>query len=58
MEFPKTNKKIKYVIVGEIVVDADGREARDVESVLDTIREIGEAEIVDVSIIGNEDDES
>lgn len=55
MEFPRTNKKIKYVVVGEIIVNPG--DDSEVESVLDKIREFGEAEVVDLSIIEDEEDE-
>lgn len=55
MEFPRTNKKIKYVIVGEITVSPG--EDSEVESVLDRIREFGEAEIVDILIVEEDDDD-
>jgi hypothetical protein len=55
MEFPKTNKKIKYVIVGEVIVDPG--EDREIESVLDKIREVGEAEVVDIAIVDDDEEE-
>lgn len=55
MEFPQTNKKIKYTIVGQITIDA-GEDSSGVNEVLEAMREIGEAEIVDVNIIEPDED--
>jgi len=50
MEFERTNKKLKYIIVSEIVIDPGDNE-QEVQEVLEKARELGEAEIVDIQVI-------
>lgn len=56
MDFPRTDKKIKYTIVGQITIDA-GDDPKEVNTVLQALRDIGEAEVVDVEVVEPESDE-
>ena len=55
MEFPKTAKKIKYTLIGQITIEA-GEDA-EIQSILDAMRNFGEAEIVDVEVLEPEDND-
>lgn len=52
MEFGKTNKKLKYIIVSEIIVEPEN--AEEIQEVLEKAREQGESEIVDIQLIEEE----
>lgn len=55
MDFPRTTKKIKYTLIGQITVNA-GEDA-EIESVLEAMRGVGSAEVVDVEIVEEESED-
>lgn len=54
MDFEKTNKKIKYIIAAEVIIDPE--EENEIRDYLDKFREIGDAEIVDIEIVEKDED--
>lgn len=56
MDYPRTNKKIKYTVIGQVVIDA-GEGPGEVNAILQALRDIGEAEVVDVEVVETENDD-
>ena len=55
MDYPRTNKKVKYTLVAQVAVNP-GEDAQ-VDEILKVLREVGEAEVVDVDVVDPDEDE-